>query len=538
MDALTDKEILELHSLCDAVVDDTLTHAQRARLQSWLMQSEAARRHYVLRLGQSASLHHYASEMHAEAPDRPSPAPTAARPVPFGWWAASLAAAAALAAVIWITVPRAATSGAEPTPSSYVARLTGASDCRWAGQDGAPAAGSRLKAGQRLDLTAGFAEITFDSGAQIVLQGPALLDVNSAWDGTLRRGALRAVVPAEAIGFRISHPTVDVVDLGTEFSMVADAAGADVLVTKGEVEAAPHASGDQDAILLRAKESRRFASSGVSAVVSPGAIFAPIAQPVSFQRLASTTAYAQWAQPTAPESHGLAQPAQPLRLYNLASGEAEPAPGSAGRAHALRFDGHLYASAKYPGISGNGPHTISFWANVPANAPLINSFAMVAWGVTGKKFSAHPVHIGWNRNPSEGPLGALRTDFGGGSAMGLTSLRDGRWHHIAVVFIPGDERGGPVQVQQYVDGHLESSAVNPPGRTPRLSPSKAVTSADLTDQVYLGIRLGAGGLKNEHFVGSVSDLFIADGTLEPAQIVALMHHNRLAEPAGALAGAF
>jgi hypothetical protein len=59
---LTDREILELNELCGAVIDGTLTEAQRTRLSAWLGQSEAARRFYVSALGQSASLHTYAAE--------------------------------------------------------------------------------------------------------------------------------------------------------------------------------------------------------------------------------------------------------------------------------------------------------------------------------------------------------------------------------------------------------------------------------------------------------------------------------------------
>ena len=48
---------------------------------------------------------------------------------------------------------------------------------------------------------------------------------------------LKASVPSEAVGFRISTPAVEVVDLGTEFTMLAEPAGtaAEVRVLKGEV---------------------------------------------------------------------------------------------------------------------------------------------------------------------------------------------------------------------------------------------------------------------------------------------------------------
>ena len=67
---LSDRDILELSELCSAVVDGRLTDAQRQRLEAWLARSEEARRFYVRALGLSASLYHYAAEMHADVPAR------------------------------------------------------------------------------------------------------------------------------------------------------------------------------------------------------------------------------------------------------------------------------------------------------------------------------------------------------------------------------------------------------------------------------------------------------------------------------------
>ena len=116
-----------------------------------------------------------------------------------------------------------------------MARVSGAKDCRWIG---APAkTGDELSSGRQLDLASGYIEVTFDCGAQVTLEGPGTLDLHSAWEAGLRRGALRANVPAEAVGFRVTNAQVEVVDLGTEFSMLTDETGAtEVFVAKGSVE--------------------------------------------------------------------------------------------------------------------------------------------------------------------------------------------------------------------------------------------------------------------------------------------------------------
>ncbi len=524
---LTDAEILELNELCGAVVDGTLTDAQKERLSRWLKTSVEARRFYVRALGQSASLHTYASEIHAEAPDGVAPV---ARPVirVSWWWVASSLAAACVVVAVWLAAGRTPPVAPAALPAGdSVARITAAKDSRWA--DGAVAIhpGDHVRKGQRLELDTGLAEITFDSGARVVLVGPASLDVNSAWDGTLRHGTLKATVPPQAIGFRISNPAVEVVDLGTEFTMIADGQGAaDVLVLKGEVEAAPRAVVDEDSILLRAKESRRFAADGVSEVSDSEQKFARFTQPLTLDRFAPAIHYVHWSFDEAGGGVLRAGPAQrgydaQLAVSDAAELAASRTAGHRGRA--VHFDGRVYAKAKFPGISGSAPRTVAFWVRVPEDAQLSDAFTMVAWGTNVPKLRSRPVHINWNRNPAEGPLGALRTDFGGGSVTGTTSLRDGRWHHAAVSFAPGDDPDTPVQVKLYVDGKLESSTVTPG----KIHAPAGRDDPALTDFVWLGCRIGNGGPRQDRFRGDIDDLFIADRGLEPNEIVALMNDNRL-----------
>lgn len=518
---LSDREILELNELCGGVVDGTLTEVQHARLASWLGQSEAARRCYVRALGQSASLHTYAAEMQLEAPDAPLRTRTI---VQFPQWSvAVLAAAAALALGLWLYFrPTAADTAA----SDLVARLSGSKNSQWA--TGALKPGDRIRRSQRLELSAGLAEITFDSGARVVLEGPASLDVNSAWDGTLRHGTLKASVPPEAVGFRISNSAVDVVDLGTEFTMIADGKGAaEVLVLKGEVEAAPRSPVDQDTILLRENESRRFASSGVSDISDREKKFALFNEPLTLDRFSPAINYVHW---SFDETDGAVARADVRGRSSTefdAKLEAANSARTAGRrGQALAFDGRLFAKASFPGLSGTITHTIVFWVKVPEDAQLSDAYSMVTWGLNSKKLGNRHVGINWNNRPGEGTLFALRTDFRGGHAIGTTSLRDGHWHHIAVVFAPGGD-DNPVQVRQYVDGRLESSSVTSDAMHAAASSADREAMAALTDVLWLGCRLGTNGQRKERFRGEIDELFVTDRGLEPREIVSLMNDNGL-----------
>ncbi|HEV7404279.1 MAG TPA: hypothetical protein VGO11_15160, partial [Chthoniobacteraceae bacterium] len=228
---MPDRELLELNELCQGLIDGALSDADRARLEKRLASSDEARRFYVRTMALSASLYEYAGEMQSEAPE-PRPIPANERLARGLWWTlGSLAAAAMLMLGLWFGQHAvrnsgdtlAGTEGEMSDMDDVVAHLSASQDGQWKGA--ALGAGEELHRGQQLQLVSGLVEVAFDSGAVVTLEGPAALQVTSAWEAVLHRGTLKAQVPKEAIGFRISNPAVEVVDLGTEFSMVADDSG-------------------------------------------------------------------------------------------------------------------------------------------------------------------------------------------------------------------------------------------------------------------------------------------------------------------------
>jgi ferric-dicitrate binding protein FerR (iron transport regulator) len=531
---LADKDILELNDLCNAVVDGIVTDKQSERLMQWLASSLEARQFYIRAMSLSASLCSYSSELQTEAPDS---IPLHKSKRKWKWVIGLMSIAAMLLLTVSVKLPKRGPAVAETpvvTADEFVARLTGAKGCEWLNNIPAVQPGGQLRQAQRIELAKGYAEITFDCGAQVVLQGPASLDVNSAWSATLNRGTLRASLPPEAMGFSISNPTVEVVDLGTEFTMFTDASGSatDVMVLKGEVEAAPNSSGEQQPIVIREKEARRFASNGVSNLHDDSTL-AGMTHPVPLDHFVSPTSYAHW---SFDETDGtfLKADANGLPLKSFDAQLLGEAKASFGAAHtqgrwqgALHFDGQLYARAEFPGISDNSPHTVLFWVKVPKDANLSDAYAMVAWGVNNKLLRSHPIHIGWNRNPNEGTVGVLRTDYGGGFAIGATPLRDSRWHHIAVVFIPRDDPRGPMEVKQYVDGRFEGEGNPSPPGSDRFMGATQYQAQTTNGAIWLGCRLGIQGVRADRFCGDMDELFIADRALEPAEIIGVMNTNQL-----------
>lgn len=121
-------------------------------------------------------------------------------------------------------------------PWASVAVITDSQGAQWIGMDHQPRIGSGLRR-QTLRLAGGVAEIGFHSGATVILQGPAELELVSAGSARLLSGRMVARAPDGAHGFTVEAGGMDIVDLGTEFGVVANNGSAEVQVFEGVVEA-------------------------------------------------------------------------------------------------------------------------------------------------------------------------------------------------------------------------------------------------------------------------------------------------------------
>ncbi|TWT48592.1 hypothetical protein [Botrimarina hoheduenensis] len=203
---------------------------------------------------------------------------SAGRPTPSRAWSANIRSALALAASLavvaagsswltWRAISSADQSAGTVLPDSMAAdsitadrlavaakavtgTITGTRNCRWGsellGRDEAGLGyGSELRVGDRLDLVAGIAEITFNDGARAVLEGPAELIMPAENDAVLLSGRLAAFLPPgnPSPGIRtgrmgVSLASLDAKGTGPEFCLAADAErGDEVHVFRGDLQA-------------------------------------------------------------------------------------------------------------------------------------------------------------------------------------------------------------------------------------------------------------------------------------------------------------
>jgi ferric-dicitrate binding protein FerR (iron transport regulator) len=536
--SLSDREIAELEALASAVVDGSATDDQLARLAQQLTTSDDARRFYVRYLGLSASLYDYADPL-PSAGALPSSGETSisppahpARKLRRRWPAFGVATAAAIVAAVWMSGlwrHDDALPTLELDTDHIAAQITGVSDCRWGGDKMALEPGDSLHAGQHLELSSGIAEVTFDSGAQITLEGPAALSIDSAWEATLKHGKMTVEVPHEAIGFRAASATVDVVDLGTEYCMLVSKEGeTDVGVLQGSVQATPRGAPgrDETPMILEQRRARRFNRTGSEEIDNPATMLDRFVKPAKLQRARKPVNIVRWPLDGAGGAVGRAetsgQPAGQLNMvFESSAGESQihEAGRSMGKAY---FDGQLAGHALAPGLGDRAPHTIAFWVKISEGAPLTSAGPIVAWLTTGPNENGVQVaQISWNTDPTQGPLGALRTDIGRVSAVSATNLRDGAWHFVAVALMPRSRW----QVRQYVDGRLDETTT----KVVKKRRQEILPTATAPDDI---IRVACspnpardGGAR---FQGELAALAIADRALAPPEIKQLMNRNRLA----------
>ena len=177
-----------------------------------------------------------------------------------------------------------------------VAVLSQVADATW--PDSIPLdVGSPVPSG-RFEIESGLVQLDFLSGANLVVEGPAQLDLTSNMRVVCLKGKVRAHIPPQAHGFTIDTPHHRTVDLGTEFAInVGDDQQTEVHVLDGEVELY-----DMDAAekptnrrnLLIGNGVRALPSGEVSDIEADAEKFVGAEELLSRSNVQSASRYAKW----------------------------------------------------------------------------------------------------------------------------------------------------------------------------------------------------------------------------------------------------
>lgn len=311
-----DKQRLE--KLLDRFVDGALTAEEKSELELMLLSSPQARQIFWEHARFNALVRRFGEEEWGRklagagmtAPVKKLEAPSAEKAGLFAWWTWWQRALAGMAVValavlgLWwggVFSPKTTTAENVEEPdyregvSTYgVAVLARAIDVVWETGDAAFTVGAPLEPG-KLKLKQGFAELEFYSGARVVVEGPAEIDLVSATELICRHGRLSAHVPAQARGFTVQTPQMKVVDIGTAFGVEVLEQRGEVHVFEGHVQVTP--VGQTEPKDLFKGEALALTSQGVweSLPVNPMA-FATPGELDSKEAIVQTRRFAEWKQ--------------------------------------------------------------------------------------------------------------------------------------------------------------------------------------------------------------------------------------------------
>ncbi len=279
--------------LLDAYLDGSLDPEEKQELERMLLESDEARREFWKR----SSLHgwtyaaaklNYSAQPAAEASRERRGLHGPSIEILLGWFrraarfglkTALIGAACALALLAWFGIrslvrqPLDDDELTESTPeqaplTNIIATLTAGTGVVWERGSNSAEIGSMLSPGW-LQLKSGAVQIQFNTGARVILQGPAALELISPGEARLRFGKLSARVPEPAHGFKVYTSGATVTDLGTEFGVNEPLSLPEqVEVFEGKIQLAT--DGESQPRLLNAGEAVQVSSHRVQPAPAAG----------------------------------------------------------------------------------------------------------------------------------------------------------------------------------------------------------------------------------------------------------------------------
>ena len=222
---MNDKEIDQLYILIEKQIDENITDAEAQKLENLILNNKEARSLYIDATSHNAMIYEKGI-ISEEGLQRPKSV--------FVYQFALFAAAAVIAFMFLMP-----TEKIEIADQS-IAILSKTEDCEWSGSSLPTTTGSKLSPGN-LHLLRGLATIKFDSGAEVVIEAPAELELINDMHCLVKHGTVMADVPESAHGFTIDTPKAKAIDHGTKFVVSYNKKNEKSLVEvlEGEVEVKP-----------------------------------------------------------------------------------------------------------------------------------------------------------------------------------------------------------------------------------------------------------------------------------------------------------
>jgi ferric-dicitrate binding protein FerR (iron transport regulator) len=273
---MTPETRIELEGLISVLCDGQLSEEEHARLESLLNDYPEARRIYLEYMDVHASL--AINPERTGKPAAPAAEPDAAVATPssgfLNWGRRNISqaflvlgtlAASLLIQFFWTSYANHTAQKEQPEialparKDTYVATLVRGVNCVWEMPREPVGNGARLLPGI-LRLPKGVASIRFDGGAELILEGPAEVNVDSANAVTVLSGKVVLHASGSGAPFDLRTPSSTLVDIATDFGVAVTPEAEEVHVFEGELQrlSKKGAQTGAEPESLKAGESRRY----------------------------------------------------------------------------------------------------------------------------------------------------------------------------------------------------------------------------------------------------------------------------------------
>jgi hypothetical protein len=307
----------------------------------------------------------------------------------------------------------------------------------------------------KYNLTGGKHSLLFTNGIKVNMIGKAEFELIDEKNMLLKKGSIIAKVSKEAQTFTVVTPSASVVDLGTIFQVkVNNLLNTNVHVRQGRVQVTSLVRGGSK--VLNKQQSIRVLQNGdFQEIENQNDVFNLEQESPGPMANRKNLAWMHWDFEN--DFYALDQTyvQNPIsELIPKKGSKSMPKVCESPFGKGMRFDGKNDGLiSEYRGIGGNEARTISLWVRLNPSSDINKRNCFVYWGnhfVDGRKWQ-----ITTNQIKDHGPLQALRLELRQGHLVGSTPINDGRWHHIAVVFIGGHTSDVATHVMFYIDGALD-----------------------------------------------------------------------------------
>lgn len=514
----------QLQNLVLQLIDETIDSAGMQELESLFVNDQKARRWYIAQARIHGSLHRWAARTNLTREEdlnsrnaisitslkQPENSRRYAYPA-----AAAIVIMAALLSVLYFT---------SITKDPLLA-FTTSPNCQFTLSHTDPSldqTNNLLYQGSELSLTSGSIELNFESGVRSILTAPATITLKHSELVELQKGKAWFHVPQQAVGFSVLTENLNIVDLGTDFGVIAESKNGDEIhVLQGAVEAQSQLK-NSSPILLRKNQARGLDLSGdlIEIPVKPFQTTLPQTQDYlhwSFDHIDKWNFKADGNHPKL---------AKAIAESTLDTPRSHISSGKFGNAFSLNGQEQSQLITQHPGFDLSQATTIAYWVKFPQKITPDGSTTdapILTWAMPDSTSRYERASFHMMQTDVTDQLGH-RVSCSGYSQNNI-NLADGEWHHITTVITGKPLDNQLPEMRIYVDGKLTS-----------IDHSRGDTVYSFTDKdgEYEGQNLVFGspttaGLSYGNSASNtlIDEVFILKGTLDEKQIIQLMETNQL-----------